>query len=131
MLLGIKEPVMDIFSSINNNIQKNDYSQNIYQKQKTSNQVEQVQEVSKHIEEKKSKDELKKELQKVIKELNEAMNPLNQDLKFRFNDKVSELIVEVVDKKNDKVIRQFPPPEALKLMEKMRELIGLLFDKKG
>ncbi|MEO1924226.1 MAG: flagellar protein FlaG [Nautiliaceae bacterium] len=122
---------MDIFSSINNNIQKNDYSQNIYQKQKTSNHVEQVQEVSKHIEEKKSKDELKKELQKVIEELNEAMNPLNQDLKFRFNDKVDELIVEVVDKKNDKVIRQFPPPEALKLMEKMRELIGLLFDKKG
>jgi flagellar protein FlaG len=37
----------------------------------------------------------------------------------------------VIDKKNNKVIREFPPREALKLMEKMRELVGMLFDRKG
>jgi len=33
--------------------------------------------------------------------------------------------------KNNRVIREYPPKEALELMEKMREIVGLLFDKKG
>ena len=37
----------------------------------------------------------------------------------------------VIDMKNNKVIREYPPKEALELMEKMREIVGLLFDKKG
>jgi len=34
-------------------------------------------------------------------------------------------------KKNHEVIRESPPKDAIKLMEKMRELVGMLFDKKG
>jgi flagellar protein FlaG len=59
------------------------------------------------------------------------MSPLNSDIKFSFNDKVDELVVNVVDKNTDKVIRKIPSEEALKIMEKMRELVGALFDKKG
>ncbi|NPA88218.1 flagellar protein FlaG [Caminibacter pacificus] len=117
---------MDIFSSINVVAKKMDYTT-----VKPTNDVNHVQKMSEHLQDKKSKEEIQKELQQVVEELNKAMNPLNTDLKFRFNDKVDELVVEVVDKKSDQVIREFPPKEALKLMEKMRELVGMLFDKKG
>ena len=129
---------MDIFSGI-----KNLHSQN-YEHLNSSNQlktqhtqtshktlVEENNEIQKIDLNKKSKEEIKKELQKITEELNKAMNPLNTDIKFHFDDKIDELTVKVIDKKNNEVIREFPPKEALKLMEKMRELVGMLFDKKG
>ncbi|RUM55983.1 MAG: flagellar biosynthesis protein FlaG [Nautilia sp.] len=73
----------------------------------------------------------KEELQKLTEKLNKEMSPLNPDIKFHFNDKVDEMVVNVIDKNTDKVIRKIPSDEALKIMEKMRELIGILFDKKG
>ena len=129
---------MDIFSGI-----KNVHSQN-FDKISNTNQmnsnhtqklhktlVEQSNDIQKIDLNKKSKEEIKKELQKITEELNRAMNPLNTDIKFHFNDKIDELTVKVIDKKTHEVIREFPPKEALKLMEKMRELVGMLFDKKG
>jgi len=127
---------MDIFSGIKN-IQNNHYepntlkNQSIQKIQSDKTQIEKNNEIQKHQIEKKSKDEIKKELQKIVEELNREMNPLNIDLKFKFNDKIDELTVMVIDKKTNKVIREFPPKEALKLMEKMKELVGMLFDKKG
>jgi len=127
---------MDIFSGIKN-IQTNHYEPNALKNQDVhkihtdKTQVEKNNEIQKHLIEKKSKDEIKKELQKIVEELNREMNPLNIDLKFKFNDKIDELTVMVIDKKTNEVIREFPPKEALRLMEKMRELVGMLFDKKG
>ena len=121
---------MDIFSNINSVTRK--YDINVAQSSEVQKKPE-AQQIQKNEDDfaNKSKEEIKKELQNVIEELNKAMNPLNQNLKFQFNDKVDELVVQVIDKKNDLIIREFPPKEALKLMEKMRELVGLLFDKKG
>jgi len=131
---------MDIFSGV-----KNLHSQN-YEKlstashsnnikiQNTGNIPKKAAEKSNNIEKdlnKSSKEEIKKELQRITQELNKAMNPLNTAIKFHFNDKIDELTVKVIDKKNNEIIREFPPKEALRLMEKMRELVGMLFDKKG
>jgi len=121
---------MDIFSSINS-IRTQSDSNVDYTPKTHARTATEIQKVNEHIEEKKSKEEIKKELQQVIEELNRAMNPLNTDLKFKFNDKIKELTVQVIDKKTNEVIREFPPKEALRLMEKMRELVGMLFDKKG
>jgi len=73
----------------------------------------------------------KEKLQELTEKLNKEMEPLNPDIKFSFNDKIDNFVVNVIDKNTDKVIRQFPSEEALKIMEKMRELVGALFDKKG
>jgi len=133
---------MDVFSSVKNNMQK---IQNYDNLNKNTHKLEtqKLQEFSKN-EDKKTltekineqnkkvdKKELKKELQKIVEELNKALNPLNTSLKFKFNDKIDFLTVKVVDTKTNETIREFPPKEALKLMEKMRELVGMLFDKKG
>jgi flagellar protein FlaG len=134
---------MDIFSSVKNNMQKIQNYDAIHQPTNNKTVVEKLDELTKSDDKKtltqkvedqidqKDKKELKKELQKVIEELNKALNPLNTTLKFQFNDKVDTLTVKVVDTKTNETIREFPPKEALKLMEKMREIVGMLFDKKG
>ena len=124
---------MDIFSSIKNVVQT-DPTQNVYtnKNKEIENSVKKSPiEEQKELLEKQDKEKLKKELERITEELNKVLNPLNTTLKFKFNDKVEELVVKVVDTKDNKVIREYPPKEALELMQKMRELIGLLFDKKG
>ena len=125
---------MDIFSSLKNVPQVDVSTQNI-----DTNKNKEIKEdvkksplkEQKELLEKQDKEKLKKELDRITEELNKALNPLNTTLKFKFDDKVEELVVRVVDTKENKVIREYPPKEALELMQKMRELMGLLFDKKG
>jgi flagellar protein FlaG len=133
---------MDIFSSVKNNMQKIQNYDNLNQQTNKIN-IQNLDEIAKNEDkktltqkiedqnEKMDKKELKKELQKIVEELNKALNPLNSSLKFKFNDKIDFLTVKVVDTKTNETIREFPPKEALKLMEKMREIVGMLFDKKG
>jgi flagellar protein FlaG len=128
---------MDIFSSIKNNLQKienYDFSKNsskisVDNLEKVSNkESNSISDNVAKIEDKKIEN---KDLKKIIDELNNTMNSLNTSLKFSFDDKINTLTVKVVDTKTDEVIREFPPKEAIKLMEKMKEVVGLLFDKKG
>jgi len=127
---------MDVFSSIKNYTQKTQNYDNISQHTiNVRNEIEKMSDSSTQNNDKSinntDKQKLKQELQKITEELNKALNPLNTTLKFKFNDKIEELTVEVVDTKKNEVIRKFPSDEAVRLMEKMREIVGLLFDKKG
>ena len=80
---------------------------------------------------KSNKDELKKELQSIVAALNKEMAPMNSDIKFGFQEEAETFYVSVIDVKNDKVIRKYPSDEAMRLMSKMREVIGSIFDQKG
>jgi flagellar protein FlaG len=126
---------MDLFANVGNTQKSMDYSQvkqtdNIPTRklEETANtqKDKQDEEVKKH-----QKELTKEQLQDLTQQLNKEMAPLNPDIKFSFNDKINELVVNVVDKNTDKVIRKIPSEEALKIMEKMRELVGALFDDKG
>ena len=138
---------MGMFSQIGN-IQQQDWTQNIHNQKNETNldstnikkngeeeQMTNLNDISKEKKEEdvhKEKEKITKEkLQDLTAKLNKEMAPLNPDIKFQFNDKVKELVVNVVDKHTDKIIRKIPSDEALKIMEKMRELVGALFDDKG
>ena len=123
---------MDLFANVGNVQQKMDYSQN--EKINTTHQrPEEINKINKdkpeeHIHKEKM---TKEKLQDLAQKLNKEMEPLNPDIKFHFNDKIDDFVVNVIDKNTDKVIRKIPSDEALKIMEKMRELVGALFDNKG
>jgi len=127
---------MDLFSNVGNVQKSIDYSQT---KQQTHNlestKLENIEKTTKNKEDKEiiehHKKITKEELQNLTQKLNKEMEPLNPDIKFHYNDRVNELVVNVIDKNTDKVIRKIPSDEALKIMEKMRELVGALFDDKG
>jgi len=128
---------MELFSNVAST-HKESYTNNIQKENqhlvKKSEEIDKSQNLNQQIkdDEKNTKEEMTKEkLQDLTRKLNKEMEPLNPDIKFSFNDKIDSLVVNVVDKNTDKVIRKIPSDEALKIMEKMRELVGALFDKKG
>ena len=125
---------MELFANVGN-IQKADYN---IQPNQSKNEINSIEDSQKSQKDKQSEDiqkakkeTTKEELQRLTEQLNKEMQPLNPDIKFSFNDKIEELVVNVVDKKTDRIIRKIPSDEALRIMEKMRELVGALFDDKG
>ena len=90
-----------------------------------------IREEAKQMEEKAETQKLKKQLQEITDQLNKEMNPLNTSIRFGFDDSIEELYVSVIDTSNDQVIRKIPSEEAMRLAAKMREIVGMIFDKKG
>lgn len=78
-----------------------------------------------------SKDEINKKLDSTVKALNDHMESLDTNVTFGFNDKIQSMFVDVIEKSTGKIIRTIPTEEAMKLSEKMKEIVGMIFDKKG
>lgn len=70
------------------------------------------------------------ELLPITRELNKFMTYLNADIQFQLHEKTQRLIVRVVDTKENKVLREFPPEELLDTIANIREYVGVLLDKK-
>jgi len=52
----------------------------------------------------------------------------NKKLQFVVDRSSNEIIVKVIDKDTDKVLKEIPPEELQRLHENLKEAIGLLFD---
>jgi flagellar protein FlaG len=81
--------------------------------------------------EQQNKAEIVEKLNDTVKKLNRDMEALDTNIKFGFNDKISMMYVNVMERSTGKMIRKIPTEEAMALSEKMREIIGTIFDKKG
>ena len=73
----------------------------------------------------------KEELKHTIEHLNKHMDSLDTNVKFGFDDKVESMFVNVMERSTGKIIRRIPTEEAMKISEKMKEIVGMIFDKKG
>lgn len=71
------------------------------------------------------------EINKVTERLNEQMESLQTNIRFAYNDKISSLYVNVMEKDTGRVIRKVPTENMMKLSEHFKEIIGLLVDKEG
>ena len=49
---------------------------------------------------------------------------------FAYNDKVNRVSISVIDDNTGEVVREIPPEESLKMLEKMWEITGLMVDEK-
>ncbi|MDR0487272.1 MAG: flagellar protein FlaG [Treponema sp.] len=54
----------------------------------------------------------------------------NKKLQFVVDRHSNEVIVKVIDKETDKVIKELPPEELQRLHSNLRETIGFLFDER-
>lgn len=79
----------------------------------------------------KRQEELKKQLVELSGKLNEEMRRIDTDIDFNYNDDIRGLVVTVREANDDKIIREIPSKEAIELMKKMHDIVGLIFDKKG
>lgn len=71
------------------------------------------------------------------KQIKDAINKANNTLKakrtrceFSYHEEIQRVSIKVVDEDTEEVVREIPPEEALKMVEKMWELAGMLIDEK-
>jgi flagellar protein FlaG len=72
----------------------------------------------------------KESMETVTDGLNDFMQSLNTNLKFVLHQKTDTLMVQIVDIKSQKVLREAPPKEILDVVAKIHDLIGALIDQK-
>jgi flagellar protein FlaG len=72
--------------------------------------------------------DIPKDLQSAIRDLQRVSEAFNRRLSFSLNEKLGQVVVKVIDNDTDKVVREIPPVELQHVYERIREVIGLLFD---
>ncbi len=106
-------------------------NQNSPKLQESLTQAEQVQvEIDKSSEEQKIQEQ-KQKLNELAQQLNKELNPLNTNVTFGFNEDIEGLFVTVSEKDTNRIIRKIPSDEAMRLMAKMKEVVGIIFDKQA
>jgi len=63
-----------------------------------------------------------------VQEANARLTPANRKFAYDFHEATNRIVVRVVDRDTDEVIREIPPEKILRATEKMLELVGVLFD---
>ena len=71
------------------------------------------------------------EVKELIKEAQGFLEDLQVRLNFDVREETGDVVVRVLDKETEEVVRQIPSEEVVKLREKLVELRGVLFDDKA
>lgn len=131
---------MDIFSAVNKQSAQTNSAQSIKSEApQATKQVEQIERAKTDVavdktakaQDQKSKEEIKEHLNNAVKKMNMQMDALNTNIMFGYNDKIEAMFVNVMERDSGKLIRKIPSEEAMKLAEKMAEIVGMIFDQKG
>ncbi len=70
------------------------------------------------------------EVRQALDTLEKGFQLINHRLQIRMNREINRVVVKVIDRTTDKVIKEIPPEEIQRMAAKMREMIGLLVDEK-
>ena len=70
------------------------------------------------------------DIHRVAADIEQVSQTFNRKLQFVVDHKSQEVIVKVIDRNTDKVIKVLPPEELQRLHRKLKETIGLLFNEK-
>ena len=68
------------------------------------------------------------QLEEIKDNLNKALSPINVALDFEEREDVEDIVVKVMNKETEEVIRQIPPESMLKMAQRIEEMTGLLVD---
>lgn len=68
----------------------------------------------------------KSDVEQMVDSLKDLTATLQTSLNFSIDEGTNNIVVKVIDKNTDKVIKQIPPESLLKLQEKMQDLTGFL-----
>jgi len=71
------------------------------------------------------------ELEELSKALNHFLSLFNLETKLVYNQDVGQVVVQVIDKRTNEVIKQIPPEELLEVAKRIHDFVGLLLEKKA
>ena len=66
------------------------------------------------------------EVQGAAQRISDFVAPLNDSIQFSVDDKSGEMVIKVIDRETDEVLRQIPSEEALNIANALDKLQGLL-----
>ncbi len=72
----------------------------------------------------------KENLDKALEQINKSLVSFNREMKVSVHDKLNRIMVKVIDKEQNKVIREIPPEKVLDAFAVALELAGVLIDEK-
>ena len=78
-----------------------------------------------------SAEKMKQLVRETTDSLNEMSSLLKYGIRFAYDDQVNEMLVNVIEKNTNRVIRQVPSKEILAMRAKMAEMVGLLVDQEA
>ncbi len=73
------------------------------------------------------KEQASENLEKMVTGLNELVHELHRELQFSLDDESGEVVIKVIDRETDTVIRQLPAEEVLRLRKRLQEAAGAIF----
>lgn len=65
----------------------------------------------------------------IVSELNRSVSVINSRVSFSIDQGTNKVVIRVIDGDTNEVIRQIPPEEMLRVSARIKELLGVLFDK--
>lgn len=71
------------------------------------------------------------EMEKITNHMTEFMKSLNTEIAFSIHEGTGRLVVKVVDKQNNTVLKEFPPHQLLDTLAAISKYVGGLLDKKA
>lgn len=75
-----------------------------------------------------SQESIQQEVEKAMKELRQIELAFNHKLRYTINRDENELIVQVIDRDTDEVIKELPPVAMQRLHYRLQEFLGVLVD---
>ena len=67
-------------------------------------------------------------IEKALVKANELAKSLSRTLSFSYDNRIEKVIVKVMEGDGDKIIRQIPPEEMIRLSVRMDEIMGMLIN---
>jgi len=70
-----------------------------------------------------------KEMKSLIRDLKKEFLPYNKRLKLQVNKEIERVVVKIIDKNTNEVIKEIPPVEIQQMIASIRRAVGLLINK--
>jgi len=68
------------------------------------------------------------EIAEVVDRLNSGVRDMHERLSFSYHEKTHRIVVRVLNRDTNEVIREIPPREAIKLLEHIQDFLGMIVD---
>ncbi|OLS03782.1 flagellar protein FlaG [Tissierella creatinophila] len=82
------------------------------------------------------KEEVKKEfsredLEKAVEDANHIIFKDDKRFEFKMHERTGRMMVKLIDKETDEIIKEIPPEKILDLVASIWDLVGILVDERG
>jgi len=68
------------------------------------------------------------EVDSTVAAFNEVFKQANVGVRYQVDKKTGDLVISLVDRNTQEVLRQVPPEEILRMRQRLEELLGVIFD---